>query len=476
MVINTNIASVNGQRNLSSSSKALNKALERLSSGLRINRASDDAAGLAISEGLRSQVKGLDKAVDNCNNGISLIQTADGAMDTYTTILQRIRELAVQSSSDVNSDDNRASLQLEVAQQIEELNRIATTMDFNGAPLFDGSFIGKNIQAGYDSGQTLSISVSDLRTKTIGGVAQCIGYYSDSATALVQGGITINGVSVPPSTSDDTGDKINAINSVYSQTGVYARLEAAQVVGSAVIAAGSMDVTTNYITINGYTIPASGTIAVTASDGSGTLRNAINSISDKTGVEATVDSTGHLLLTASNSSDEFTVGYGGTGATTAGIATTSAGTTIAAAGTNIAGRIRLYSDSPYTIAGASAAQLAAIGATAGTYGIDSNSTVGNLDVSTFDTAQEAIVMVDNALRQVTESRAKLGAISNRLDNTVSNLEIASENLTSAESQIRDADFATETASMTRAQILQQSGVAVLAQANTVPQYALKLLS
>jgi len=282
-------------------------------------------------------------------------------------------------------------------------------------------------------------------------------------------------VNIPPSSSGDTGDKINAINAAYSQTGVYARLEAAQVVGSAAIAGGTMDVTTDYITINGYTIPSSGTITVTANDGTGSLRNAINEISDKTGVKATLGSAGELVLTATDASNEFTVGYAGNGATYASIATTSAGTTIAPTGTDIGGRIRLYSDSPYTVAEGVAGQLAAAGITAGTYGIDKNATVDNLNVATFGAAQEAIVMVDNALRQVTAARSKLGAISNRLDNTVSNLEIASENLTSAESQIRDADFATETANMTRAQILQQSGVAVLAQANMTPQYALKLL-
>ncbi|HBF34929.1 TPA: flagellin [Candidatus Sumerlaeota bacterium] len=470
MVINTNIASINGQRNVNTSSKALNKSLERLSSGLKINSASDDAAGLAISTGLQSQIKGVDQAASNCSDGISLISTADGSMDTYTSILQRLRELAVEASSDVMSADDRSDLDLEVQQQIKELNRIATTMDFNGAPLFDGSFVGKSIQAGYDAGQTVDISISDLRTKTIGGVAQCIGTYSDPTTALTDGGITINGVEIPASTSKDTGDKINAINSVYSETGVNAREESAQVVGITAVLNGSMDVSTNYIKINGYTIPASDTIAVADDDSTGTLRAAINEISDKTGVEATLNASNELVLTSTNSSEEFTVSYGGTGNTTSGIL--NDGVTAVDTDVSIGGRVRLYSDSPYTVAGT---EVGLIGATVGTYGIDDNSSIDNVDVLTYDHAQETIVMVDNALRQVTKSRAELGAISNRLDNTVSNLEIASENLTAANSQIVDADFASETANMTRAQILQQSGVAVLAQANASKQYVLQLL-
>jgi flagellin len=171
LVINTNVASINGQRHLFRSSGSLSKALERLSSGLRINRAGDDAAGLAISENLRSQVRGLNMAARNAGDGISLIQTAEGAINTYTEIIQRMRELSIQSASDVNSAQNRAAIQLEVDAQLEELQRIATTLNFNGLKLFDGTFTTKKIQVGADYNQSLDIDVGDLRTNQIGAVA-----------------------------------------------------------------------------------------------------------------------------------------------------------------------------------------------------------------------------------------------------------------------------------------------------------------
>jgi flagellin len=465
MVINTNIPSLNGQRNLYSSSKALAKSLERLSSGLRINRGGDDPAGLAISEGLRSQVRGLNQAVRNANDGISLIQTADGAIDTYTQILQRIRELAIQASSDVNSDDNRRSLQLEIDEQIKELDRIASTMDFNGLLLFDGTFVNKRIQVGAKSNQTLMVSVGDLRTSVIGGVAQTIGVAVDG-TQLSVGDVTINGVSIGSSASASAGDKAAAINAAYYGTKVFAKVESAQIAATAAVAAGALNLTDS-LTINGIRIPREGTLTVTANDSTGALVRAINAVSADTNVTASLSSTNALVLT-STTNDVFTYNV----STAAAAAILNLPGAVATTLT-VNGRLRLYSDQAIDVVGATAA--ARIGIAAGAYGLDANSVVSTLNVTSFDTAQETILKVDNALRQVNDVRAGLGAISNRLDNTVSNLMIVSENLSASDSRVRDADFAAETSAMTRAQILQQAGVAVLAQANLTPQAALNLL-
>ena len=473
LVINTNVPSINGQRNLYKSSAALNKSLERLSSGLRINRAGDDAAGLAISENLRSQVRGLNQAVRNANDGISLIQTAEGSIDTYTEICQRIRELAIQASSDVNSDQNRASIQVEVDQQLDELNRIATTIDFNGAMLFDGSFIDKRIQVGSKSGQTLNISVGDLRTGVIGAVAQTIGT-SVNSTALVNGGILVNGYQVPASASGTAIDKAAAIQSIYAQTGVSAVAQSTIVTGTAAIGGGTLNATDN-LTINGVTFGSgTETIVVLANDSDGALRRAINAKSNVTGVIASVDTSNQLVLTAADGRDIdvtlSTVGAAPSAESITGLSGAAGAGVLAKTG----GRIKLTSDQAFIVADGAqdATTLAGI---EGSAAIDYNLAVNRVDITTFDNAQDAIDIIDNALRQINDVRANLGAITNRLENTVSNLQIVAENLSASDSRIRDADFAAETANMTRAQILQQAGVAVLAQANVVPQAALTLL-
>jgi flagellin len=473
LVINTNVASINGQRNLYKSSLALNKSLERLSSGLRINRAGDDAAGLAISENLRSQVRGLNQAVRNANDGISLIQTAEGAIDTYTEICQRMRELSIQASSDVNSDENRKSIQLEINQQLDELNRIATTMDFNGAKLFDGTFIDKKIQVGAKAGQTLDISVGDLRTSMIGAVARTVGT-AVNATAFVAGGILVNGYQVGASASATAIDKAAAIQAIYNQTGVTATAEATTVTGTGVVGGGTLNAT-HYFIINGVTFgSATDTIITLANDSDGALRRAINAKSNVTGVVASVNTSNQLVLTAADGRDIdvtlSTVGVAPTAQFITGLSGAAGAGVLAKTG----GTIQLTSDSAFVVADGSQNAATLVGFE-GSIAVDYNLAINTLDVSTFDNAQDALDIIDNALRQINDVRANLGAITNRLENTVSNLMIVAENLSASDSRIRDADFAAETANMTRAQILQQSGVAVLAQANVVPQAALQLL-
>ncbi|MFW5894261.1 MAG: flagellin [Verrucomicrobiota bacterium] len=468
LVINTNVASLNGQRNLGNTTKALNKSLERLSSGLRINRAGDDAAGMAISENLRSQVRGLNMAVRNCSDAVSLIQTAEGTIDTYTEIAQRVRELAIQASSDVNSPDNRAAIQLEISEQLEELDRIAKVMDFNGQPLFDGTFINKRVQAGAKTGETLDISVGDLRPEVVGGVAQNIGTYVDD-NAMVDGQVAINGIDIQASSDSTARAKAIAINDSYFETGVLARVELAQITGSGAVAAGTLDLAAgDTITINGVTVPVEGTLAVEANDETGALRRSINSVSEKTGVEANLDSSGQLVLTSMDDS-AFNLEVAGGAAAIVGIG---------AGSVNVNGRLRLYSDEAFTVTegsnGAADDELSLLGMQ-GSVSLDANSSIDTIDVTNFESAQEALLQIDNALRQTNNLRAGLGALTNRLNNTIDNVQISVENLSASDSRIRDADFATETAALTRAQILQQSGVAVLAQANNTPQAALQLL-
>lgn len=461
LVINTNVPSINAQRNLVNSGRGLSKTLERLSSGLRINRAGDDAAGLAISENLRSQIRGFNQAVRNANDGISLIQTAEGAIDTYTQILQRIRELSIQASSDVNSDQNRASIQLEIDQQLSELHRIATTLDFNGAKLFDGTFVDRRIQVGAQKGQFLDISVGDLRTNRIGAVALATGLAVDAAAIAGTGDVIINGINVPVSATGSAIDKAAAIQSIASSTGVQASVEAAVVTGGA-IAGGAPLNAANYITINGVQFgSATESINVSANDADGALRAAINAKSNVTGVVAALNASNQLVLTAADGST-ITIGVGGTGGAITGLAAGATG-----------GKIKLTSDQAFSIGGTDAA--ARIGIAPASFAIDYTTAINNVSVRTFSQAQATLDAVDNALRQINDVRANLGAITNRLENTVSNLMIVSENLSASDSRIRDADFAVETANLTRNQILQQSGVAVLAQANLTPQAALQLL-
>jgi flagellin len=412
------------------------------------------------------------------NDGISLIQTAEGAIDTYTQICQRLRELAIQASSDVNSDQNRASIQLEIDQQLSELNRIASTIDFNGSKLFDGSFINKRIQVGALKGQYLDISVGDLRTNMVGAVAQVTGSAVSTAT-MALGDVKINGIQIPGTgAGNDAISKAAAIQSVYSQTHVSASVESTTVPVGTPIGGGTLDAT-NYFVINGVQFgSATDPILVLANDSDGTLARAINSKSNVTGVTATVQGTGELVLTASDGRN-ITYSMSTVGAPVApatATAQTITGLVGAAPLTNYTtgGTIKLTSDAAFSVADGNANATTVLGLE-GTYAIDYNKAINNIQVRTFALAQDAVEILDNTLRQLNDVRANLGALTNRLENTVSNLQIVSENLSASDSRIRDADFAAETASMTRWNILQQSGVAVLAQANLTPQAAVQLL-
>lgn len=379
--INTNIASLNAQRNLNSSQGALATSLQRLSSGLRINSAKDDAAGLAISERFTSQIRGLNQAARNASDGISLAQTAEGALSEVTNNLQRIRELAIQSSNATNSQTDRDALQTEVTQLLNEIDRVADQTQFNGVKLLDGSFTGAVFQVGANAGETITLaSATDSNTAALGSVSQA------SSSANVSG-ITVGGA------------------------------------GTAIAAGG--------VVFNGVDIGAIGT-ASSALERAGQLVNAINNVSAASGVGATFNAgTNEIIL--SSASDVV-----------------QTGTVNSAA---IAG-----------FTNATGSSTAAV-----TTGIDT------LNVSSFTASQLALELVDTSLTTINSARADLGAIQNRFESVVTSLQTASENLSASRSRIQDTDFAAETANLTRAQILQQAGTAILSQANSAPQNVLALL-
>ncbi|HRD71890.1 MAG TPA: flagellin [Aquimonas sp.] len=476
-VINTNVASLNAQRNLTTSGSSLATSLQRLSSGLRINSAKDDAAGMAIADRMTSQIRGLNQASRNANDGISLAQTAEGALDSVTSALQRMRELSVQAANATNSASDRAALQDEVEQLVQQINTVATQTSFNGVKLLDGTFTSQTFQVGANQGETIDISsIASARADALGVGTNSSYSTSLSATvitgAITAGGVTVNGYGIGPTVSDGVSStlatssaiaKAAAFNAVSGQTGVSAVATATTVTGAAGTF-GAVNGVADSISINGVNVGAIDAGANAIEMGSNTAA-AINAVSNQTGVTATFSTaTGAVSLTAADGRN-VTIAATGTAAAETGL---TAGTTF--------GGIRLTStdSAGITLGGAS---LATTGLTAGytaataTFGAG----VAAIDVSTASGAELALSTIDSALATINSSRANLGALQNRFSNVVSNLAINSENVTAARSRIQDADFAAETANLTRAQILQQAGTAMLAQANQVPQNVLSLL-
>ena len=378
--INSNINSLVAQQNLNGSQSALSQAITRLSSGKRINSAADDAAGLAISTRMQTQINGLNQGVSNANDGVSMVQTASSALSSLTSSLQRIRQLAVQASTGSLSSSDQAALQKEVAAQISEVNRIASQTTYNGTNILDGSAGSLTFQVGANVGQTISLNLSQsMSAAKIGG-------------GLVQTGQTVGTVSL------------------------------------SVDSAGA------------YTTAASPAIT------------AINVLSDGQG--------GYTFTDQNNQAIAATVAQAVFGAgATAGTGTQGTALALQAAATTTAGA-------------GSAAQASAV---AQINAINSPPTVSNLDISTVTGANEAMVSIDNALQTVNNLQASLGAAQNRFTAISTSQQAESTDLSSAQSQITDANFAQETANLSKAQVLQQAGISVLSQANSLPQQVLKLL-
>jgi len=469
LTVNTNIASLTAQRNLTGSQTELATSLERLSSGLRINSAKDDAAGLAISERFTAQIRGLNQGARNANDGISLAQTAEGALKEVTNNLQRIRELAVQSANATNSASDRTALQQEVTALVAEIDRVAEKASFNGIKLLDGSFTSKAFQVGADNGDTISIaSITSARTSSMGSYKNAsVTSGAISASIAGTGDLTINGVDVKASVSDgvSTANATQSAKAVAtaineSGTGVTATASTS-VAGQAGVAANGDDETANLV-INGVTIALDSNVETTQA----LIAAKINQVSGSTGVVATAganDAAG-VILTASDGRNIATT-FTSTGGTA-----TEADFGLGAAATT-AGTVTLSSNSDIVV-GDTYGGFTAATTTAATV---AGTSIATATVDSAANANSAILAVDAALATVNSTRATLGAVQSRFDSVVSSVQTTAENLSASRSRILDADFASETANLTKQQILQQSGIAMLAQANSIPQNVLALL-
>ncbi|WP_137921218.1 flagellin [Hydrogenophaga sp. 2FB] len=391
--INTNVMSMNAQRNLSSTSSSLATSMQRLSSGLRVNSAKDDAAGLAISERMNTQVRGLNVASRNANDGISLAQTAEGALGKVGDMLQRMRELAVQSSNASNNSGDRTALNAEVTQLRQEIDRVAKTTSFNSTNLLDGSFANATFQIGANAGEGISID----------------SIVNSNTTALGQTAVHTTAKIVPPATP------------------------VAPAVLAAIPAGGATPLSIEDANGNAVNLGPIGE-ATTLAQRAGQMVDAINAKSSDTGVFA------RATFTAAGVMDGYEV-FSDRALVAADFGNFAAGTT-----------------------GAGAVTAAA-----------ADSFVADINVNSFGDSQLALKVIDNAINAVNGSRANLGALQSRFENAVANIQITAENLSAARGRIVDADFAKETSNLSRAQILQQAGTAMVAQANQVPQGVLSLL-
>ena len=483
--INTNLNSITAQRNLGMNQASLSTSIQRLSSGLRINSAKDDAAGLAISERFSSQIRGLNQAVRNANDGISLSQTAEGALKASSDILQRVRELAVQSANATNSATDRQAIQAEVGQLVGEMDRISQTTEFNGSKLLDGSFGTQQFQVGANANQTITAATANLRTSVYGnnqvlaagGAGTLAAAGANSTTA---GSVAINGAlgSATVTIAVNSTAKANAdlINVQKGNTGVSATARndlslAFAATGSYAITLQSDNTTAQAIS---FTVTATGT-----SDGLSAAVSAINEQTSKTGVTAALNAGGTaVVLTNATGNDisvsDTTVANAGNvtvqkldsaGSASGGTSVLTADVTAATA--TVVGYITLDSEKTFSTDVTTSNAFADVGSTL--------KKVSDLDVTTFAKATDALKTVDSALAFISGARAKLGALQSRFETTIANLQVTSENLSASRSRIVDADFAEETANLSRAQILQQAGTAMVAQANQLPQGVLALL-
>lgn len=488
--INTNVNSLTAQRNQTLSQSSLSTSIQRLSSGLRINSAKDDAAGLAISERFTSQIRGLNQAVRNANDGVSLAQTAEGALKAAGDILQRVRELAVQSANASNSASDRQALNAEVGQLVSELDRIAQTTEFNGQKLIDGTFGTAQFQVGANSGQTIVASTANLRTSQYGN-NQAVSSGAAAATAawgsngVTGGSVAVNGALGSKTitiTANDTAKAIaDNINLQTANTGVRASARTDTQLTFAAAGAYSLNLRSDNSTDEAVSFTLS---AANTADGLSSAISAINDKSSKTGVIASLNTAGTgIVLTNATGNDirvaDTTVANAGNVTVTKQYADLTTGD-LTAAGAAVtltadttannslsSGYITLDSDKSY-----------GVDVTTSNAFVDASSTlkkVSNLDVSSVVKATDALKTVDSALSFISGERAKLGALQSRFDTAISNLQVSSENLSSSRSRIQDADFASETANLSRAQILQQAATAMVAQANQLPQGILALL-
>ena len=577
LYLNTNIAALYAQQNLSNSQTTLASAIQQLSSGLSINSAKDNAAGFAIVTRMSSQIAGMNQAIRNANDGISLAQTAGGAMQSITQDLQTMRDLAVQSSNATYSSTDRASMQAEVSQLQAEINRVAQSTQFNGVNLIDGSFTAMSFQVGPNNAASNTIqiaSIGNMQTSQLGSAGtsyQATVTSTGLSTGITAGQLTLNGIQVgasaaglaPGQSAASASSIAAAINAVTAQSGVTATANATTETGIA--PTGTTGVTSGKILVNGVALGAVAAGGTVAGEGAN-VAAAINAVSSQTGVTASANATtGVVTLTAADGRDisvSAAAGYtslladtglnpinagsvSSTGAVTAatsqssvvnGVTVTAAAVTggtaaqqaaafvtafnnVAATNTSLTG-ITASSDSSGNITLTSSGLGMTFGAqtntnlpATGTYNaihgtvtLTSNNSTGivigggnasagaglstgtttatttssvnsvaDLNISTQQGAQNAITVLDGALNTVLQAQGAMGAYQNRFTAVVSNLQTTVLNLSSAQAQIQDTNYATETTALTQAQILQQAGTAMLAQANALPNSVLTLL-
>jgi flagellin len=459
--INTNVGAMNAHRNATMNNVGLDKSLKALSSGLRINSASDDAAGLSIANQLGAQANGLGQAISNANDGMAVMQTADGALEEYTNILNTVRTKAIQASSDSQNDDSRAAIQQDITKLLEAAQNISENTSFNGNKLLDGTFSGKSFHVGAYANETVDVSITSTQTNAIGAFAETEGTAMTGGAVAVT--LTVNGTATAASSADTaTGantvahsagsawavaKEVNAISNATSVTATAATTTADATTATANVIAGSL--ASDGLTVNGISV---GAVGVSANDSDNALRNAINAVSNESGVTASNDG-GKMVLTSNDGSDITIAGTDA--ATISGLANETTG-----------GRVTLTSDTAFTTD-------ANAGFTAVTH--STSNVLNSIDVSTRGGAETAIKTADAALKNIDKIRSNIGSTQNQLESTVRNISVTQVNVAAAESQIRDVDFASESATFAKHNILAQSGSYAMSQANAVQQNVMKLL-
>ncbi|MCF6783148.1 flagellin [Stutzerimonas stutzeri] len=488
LTVNTNVASLNTQRNLSNSSNALSTTMQRLSTGSRINSAKDDAAGLQISNRLTSQINGLGVATKNANDGISIAQTAEGALQQSTNILQRMRDLSLQSANGSNSATERQALNDEVKQLQSELNRIADTTTFGGQKLLDGAFGTKSFQVGSNANETIGVTINSASATSVGAdrldvVGNGYGSVTSGAAATIPNATTSGGVlsiigsngasgTVTLTAGKSANEMATQINTLSDKTGVTADARTG-VELSGLAASGNVSFTlggAEEATISANVVDPKDLTA---------LANAINAQSGKTGVTAELTNSNGGLKLINEKGDDITIENFSGAATLKSIsydgkvdATKTAALTAVNGSARIQGNLRMESSGAFQ---ASADQANVISAAANAPVVSKLTSVADIDISSQEGAQNAVSVIDSAIASIDKNRASLGAIQNRFENTIANLQNISENVSAARGRIQDTDYAAETANLSKNQILQQAGTAILAQANQLPQAVLSLL-
>ena len=492
--INTNISSIQAQNSLRMTQLNQSTAMERLSSGVRINSAKDDAAGLAISTRMTANIRGISAAIRNANDGISLTQTAEGSLGQIGDNLQRIRELAVQSANTGNNASDRAAMNNEATQLIAEIDRIASNSSFNNINLLDGSFQSQNLQVGAGNGSNdrITISIGSAKSSALG-VGSGSSYSTVKAGAVIPAAssagllantMSINGYNVGATITDGVSATeptisgiavASAINAISGSTNVTATVAATTLAGAAATGFGTA-IGAGDVVINGVSIGAIG-IAGDATQRGSQMAGAINAVSAQTGVTATFATNGAVALSAADGRN-ITISMA-TGGTTSVAATTGLGNTATATTLTTRSAVSLASSGSagITIGGVAADVLAATGLAVSTTAATATAGAGvsSLSLTTAAGSQAALTTLDTAINTITDSRAAMGAYQNRLTASIANLETTSMNLSASRSRILDTDYAKESTNLAKSQIISQAATAMLAQANQSQQSVLALL-